>query len=42
MQRPGGKKELGKFKGLRTIRMTRADGVRMQVGQDEAAKICRG
>lgn len=26
MQRPGGMKELGKFKGLKTIRMIRAEG----------------
>lgn len=42
MQRPGGMKELGKFKGLKTIRMIRAEGVRMKVGQDEIAEICRG
>lgn len=28
MQRPGGMKELGKFKGQKTIRMIRAEGVR--------------
>lgn len=39
MQRPGGMKELGKFKGLKTIRMIRVEGVRMKV-VDETAEIC--